>query len=61
MSVPDGPPPEDHYTYPNIRTADLMSSLTAEAQDSYFPYDPITGEFMRSFFPQSNEDGNWEC
>ncbi|CAG8882938.1 unnamed protein product [Penicillium egyptiacum] len=61
VSAPDAPPAEDHYAYPGISTADLMNSLTAEAQDSYFPYDPITGEFMRSFFPHSNEDENWEC
>ena len=59
VSLSDAPPPrEDHYT----STADLMTSLTAEAQDSYFPYDPISGEFMRSFFPHSNEneEDNWE-
>jgi hypothetical protein len=65
VSVPSGPsvpcapvppPGEDHYTYPTMSTADLMSTLTAEAQDSYFPYDPISGEFMRSFFPQVNEN-----
>ncbi|KAI2733228.1 transcriptional regulator family: Fungal Specific TF [Penicillium roqueforti] len=60
VSVPEGPPREDHDT----STVELMTSLTAEAQDSYFPYDPISGEFMRSFFPNSNsnsnENDNWE-
>ncbi|CAG8067248.1 unnamed protein product [Penicillium salamii] len=56
VSVPAPTPGEDHYTYPTISTTDLMSTLTAEAQDSYFPYDPISGEFMRSFFPPNNEN-----
>jgi hypothetical protein len=60
VSVPAPTPGEDHYAYPSISTSDLMSSLTAEAQDSYFPYDPISGEFMRSFFPNNNENDNWE-
>ncbi|KAL4979299.1 fungal-specific transcription factor domain-containing protein [Aspergillus desertorum] len=28
--------------------------------DIYFPYDPITGEFIRSFFPNSNEEEPWD-
>lgn len=39
------------------------SSLSSEGpvmDDLYFPYDPISGEFIRSFFPQPNEDGNWD-
>jgi hypothetical protein len=59
VSVPEVPG-EDHHSYPDISTADMMASLTAEAHDEYFPYDPISGEFMRSFFPQSSENGNWE-
>ncbi|KAJ5188489.1 hypothetical protein N7491_004812 [Penicillium cf. griseofulvum] len=60
-SIPDAPPPGvDHQTYQNMSTEDLVESLTAEAQESYFPYDPISGEFMRSFFPPSNENENWE-
>ncbi|KAJ5950681.1 uncharacterized protein N7479_009094 [Penicillium vulpinum] len=55
VSVPDAQPALDYF-YPTISTADLVDSLTAEAQDSYFPYDPISGEFMRSFFPHSNEN-----
>ncbi|CAG7991253.1 unnamed protein product [Penicillium olsonii] len=58
VSVPAPTPGEDHYTYPTISTTDLMSTLSAEAQDSYFPYDPISGEFMRSFFPPNNETGD---
>lgn len=60
MSAPGPTPGEDHYAYPSMSTSDLMSSLTAEAQDSYFPYDPISGEFMRSFFPNNNENDNWD-
>ncbi|KAL4772157.1 fungal-specific transcription factor domain-containing protein [Aspergillus nidulans var. acristatus] len=30
------------------------------SNDIYFPYDPITGEFIRSFFPNSNEEESWE-
>lgn len=30
------------------------------SNDIYFPYDPITGEFIRSFFPNSNEEEPWE-
>jgi hypothetical protein len=48
-------PGQDHY-YPNMSSADLLSSLAAETQDSYFPYDPISGEFMRSFFPHASEN-----
>lgn len=59
-SVPEAPAGESQHTYPGVSTADLMESLTAEAQDSFFPYDPISGEFMRSFFPRSNENENWE-
>ncbi|KAG0155069.1 hypothetical protein PDIDSM_642 [Penicillium digitatum] len=60
VSAPDAPPGEDQHIYPSFPTADLMDSLTVEAQDSYFPYDSISGEFMRSFFPHSHENENWE-
>ncbi|KAJ5643764.1 uncharacterized protein N7484_006271 [Penicillium longicatenatum] len=57
----------DHYYnnsgYPDMQSTDLMSSFTGDAQmtdDLYFPYDPISGEFIRSFFPYSNEDLNWD-
>ncbi|KAJ5494017.1 hypothetical protein N7463_010104 [Penicillium fimorum] len=60
LPVPDAPPGVDHHTYPNISSADLAEALTPNIQDSYFPYDPISGEFMRSFFPHSNENENWE-
>ncbi|KAJ5158443.1 uncharacterized protein N7500_008094 [Penicillium coprophilum] len=60
IPVPDAPPGIDHHNNPNISTTDLFEALTPEAQDSYFPYDPISGEFMRSFFPHFNENENWE-
>ncbi|KAJ5648282.1 hypothetical protein N7490_004654 [Penicillium lividum] len=49
--------------YSDISPPDIMSSLAGDAQmtdDLYFPYDPISGEFIRSFFPYSNEDQNWD-
>lgn len=52
----------DQFTpssYVDMPTSDLISSLTAEAQDSYFPYDLISGQFIRSFFPAQNEEGSW--
>ncbi|KAJ5808196.1 hypothetical protein N7474_009465 [Penicillium riverlandense] len=57
------PMEQDYLTYPAMSTSELLSSLTTEAQSggSYFPYDPIGGEFIRSFFPDSTEDGhNWQ-
>ncbi|KAJ5746474.1 hypothetical protein N7520_011656 [Penicillium odoratum] len=54
--IPDGD------TFPssfNFTTPDLMSSLhghTDMTDDSYFPYDPLSGEFIRSFFPSSEEE-----
>ncbi|KAJ5601458.1 hypothetical protein N7510_010992 [Penicillium lagena] len=57
------PVQQDFLTYPSMSTSELLSSLTAESQsgDSYFPYDPIGGEFIRSFFPDSAADEqNWQ-
>jgi hypothetical protein len=55
---------QDFSTYASMSTSELLSSLTAESQvggDSYFPYDPISGEFIRSFFPHSTEEEqNWQ-
>jgi hypothetical protein len=56
----------DHYNYPafsDLPDADPISSVSADGQivdDLYFPYDPISGEFIRSFFPHNNEDDRWE-
>ncbi|KAJ5644225.1 transcriptional regulator family: Fungal Specific TF [Penicillium longicatenatum] len=36
-------------------TASVMADLHL-SNDLYFPYDPINGEFIRSFFPHSGED-----
>lgn len=60
LSVPEAPPGTDHYTYPSSLSADPMSSSNPETHESYFPYDPISGEFMRSFFPDSNQNTDWE-
>ncbi|KAJ6115756.1 hypothetical protein N7523_006173 [Penicillium sp. IBT 18751x] len=48
-----------HNGYPEIPSSDPMSQFTVEgsvADDLYFPYDPISGEFIRSFFPNGNEE-----
>ncbi|KAL2810683.1 fungal-specific transcription factor domain-containing protein [Aspergillus granulosus] len=37
----------------------LDSSSGGASNDTYFPYDPITGEFIRSFFPASYEEESW--
>jgi hypothetical protein len=52
-------PEADLWTsYFNLPTPDLMSSLQGpvEMADSYFPYDPLSEEFIRSLFPSSEED-----
>ncbi|KAJ5141391.1 hypothetical protein N7526_002386 [Penicillium atrosanguineum] len=53
--------PTDHFHngYPEMPAADPISQFTIEgsvADDLYFPYDPISGEFIRSFFPNNNEE-----
>ncbi|RDW86414.1 fungal specific transcription factor domain-containing protein [Aspergillus mulundensis] len=47
--------PDDPLSYPFDATTSAGAS-----NDVYFPYDPITGEFIRSFFPNSNEEEPWE-
>lgn len=42
-----------------LPSIDLMPVPT-DAGDAYFPYDPITGEFIRSFFPEANEEDSWD-
>ncbi|KAL4810418.1 fungal-specific transcription factor domain-containing protein [Aspergillus unguis] len=52
------PRTEDPLLFP----ADTIPSAGAPLQnDTYFPYDPITGEFIRSFFPNSNEESSWDA
>ncbi|KAI3272412.1 transcriptional regulator family: Fungal Specific TF [Penicillium roqueforti] len=44
---------------PNMATTDptgLSSDSSHVSDHLYFPYDPISEEFIRSFFPQSSED-----
>ncbi|OQE28612.1 hypothetical protein PENSTE_c003G05810 [Penicillium steckii] len=56
----------DNYNYPafsEIPDSDPMNSVSADGQiadDLYFPYDPISGEFIRSFFPHDNDDNRWD-
>lgn len=57
------PPDQSAMQFPNPDHSDVPPSdfavSTADGQvtdDLYFPYDPISGEFIRSFFPQSNEE-----
>lgn len=38
----------------------LGTPSTGTPNDMYFPYDPITGEFIQSFFPNSNEEEPWD-
>ncbi|KAL4896911.1 C6 transcription factor [Aspergillus ambiguus] len=44
-------------TYSNPSPSDLD---IAPEVDAYFPYDPISGEFIRSFFPSSTDEDQWE-
>lgn len=60
-------PGVQHYSfYPmfsNMPTTDPMTTLPGDGpttDDFYFPYDPISGEFIRSFFPHPNEEGSWD-
>jgi hypothetical protein len=53
--------PNDHFynNYPEMPTTDPMSQFAIDGSvtdDLYFPYDPISGEFIRSFFPSGAED-----
>ncbi|PYH98300.1 hypothetical protein BO71DRAFT_64887 [Aspergillus ellipticus CBS 707.79] len=42
---------------PNLVPTNLEVS---SGGDTYFPYDPISGEFIRSFFPSSTEEDLWD-
>lgn len=58
-------PPATTYFFTNPRIEDpllfggLSSPSTGTSNEMYFPYDPITGEFIQSFFPNSNEEEPW--
>ncbi|PYI05933.1 C6 transcription factor [Aspergillus sclerotiicarbonarius CBS 121057] len=43
---------------PSANSLPTNSDLTPGG-DSYFPYDPISGEFIRSFFPSSTDEEPW--
>ncbi|KAL4945071.1 hypothetical protein BDV06DRAFT_185939 [Aspergillus oleicola] len=57
MSAPLLPSPRTEASplFPLSQTASGVSS-----NDIYFPYDPITDEFISSFFPNSYEEEPWE-
>lgn len=37
-----------------------VSTTAGGSPNAYFPYDPITDEFIRSFFPAANEEYSWD-
>ncbi|KAE8150542.1 fungal-specific transcription factor domain-containing protein [Aspergillus avenaceus] len=52
------PPP-----YAGMAALDPCSSnpnFPLPGTDAYFPYDPISGEFIRSFFPVTNDEEPWD-
>lgn len=57
---PRPPTEEDIWTnYFNLPTPDFMPSLQGNSHvpdDTYFPYDPLSEDFMRSLFPSSEEE-----
>lgn len=58
--APHPAPETNAYTsYFNLPTTDLAWPLPAQpetTEDSYFPYDPLSQEFIRSFFPSSEDE-----
>lgn len=60
-SHPSSQPTQESNTYTNyfnLPTPDWMWSLPTHdhTDDSYFPYDPLSQEFIRSFFPSSEDE-----
>ncbi|KAE8353298.1 fungal-specific transcription factor domain-containing protein [Aspergillus coremiiformis] len=53
---------QSHQTYPGVPAIDPTPSILAlsSGTDAFFPYDPISGEFIRSFFPISTEEEPWD-
>ncbi|KAJ5104025.1 hypothetical protein N7532_004554 [Penicillium argentinense] len=55
----------ENYNYAaisDVSTSEPMNSFSADghiADDLYFPYDPISGSFIRSFFPHNNDEDHW--
>ncbi|KAJ5304092.1 uncharacterized protein N7443_003752 [Penicillium atrosanguineum] len=48
-----------YWDYSNVPTTDPTPSVMVKSHESdehYSPYDPISGAFIRSFFPQLSED-----
>lgn len=57
LSTLQNPTQDPYLAYPDVHTTDSTASMMADwhvPDDLYFPYDPISGEFIRSFFPQSD-------
>ncbi|GMG01310.1 unnamed protein product [Aspergillus oryzae var. brunneus] len=54
---------QNQQAYSGVPALDPISTtlaLSASGTDAFFPYDPISGEFIRSFFPIPNEEEPWE-
>ncbi|KAJ5493263.1 hypothetical protein N7539_002009 [Penicillium diatomitis] len=57
---------DPHYTgsafsiFSDMPNNEFMNSNNENSEDLYFPYDPISGEFIRAFFPHAYGDGNWD-
>ncbi|KAF7592509.1 hypothetical protein BBP40_012799 [Aspergillus hancockii] len=54
---------QNQQQYPGVPAIDPTSAtltLSSTGNDAFFPYDPISGEFIRSFFPISNEEDRWD-
>lgn len=57
--VPDPMSTTDLATFP-LSFPSSMVTPGPLLSDSHFPYDPISGEFMGSFFPNPEDDDYWE-
>jgi hypothetical protein len=55
------PPPSTLSHSQMIPNLDLLSSASSNPPggDAFFPYDPISGEFIRSFFPLAADEEEW--
>ncbi|PLB53596.1 hypothetical protein P170DRAFT_371683 [Aspergillus steynii IBT 23096] len=54
----DPAPPSNAPARPEPQGPELSSSPLSTSD---FPFDPITGEFLRSFFPGAEEPEDWDC